>query len=120
MIIIFFILILAFLLYILSPLINESYWPFISRGAIAEIQEEKKEGIWAISDIDFEYEMGKLTKEDYDSTREFLKRRALPVLKRERDFSKNIILKPGKEISKNLKKNIIKEVLRICGKNLSS
>ncbi len=64
--------------------------------------------------------MGKLTREDYTSTREFLKRQALPVLERESDFSKSIILKPGKEISRGLKINITKEVLRICGKKLLS
>ncbi len=120
MLVIFFILILAFLIYIFVPLVNESYWPFINRGSLAGIQEEKKESIRAISDLDFEYEMGKLTKDDYTSTREFLKKQALPVMEKERDFSKRIILEPGKEISKGLKKNITKEVLRICGKKLSS
>ncbi|GBE03094.1 MAG TPA: hypothetical protein ENG95_06005 [Nitrospirae bacterium] len=120
MVIIFFILMLIFLVYILVPLINESYWPFVSRGTFAVIQEEKKECIRAISDVDFEYEMGKLTKEDYMVTREFLKRQARPALEKERDFSKGITLKPGKEISKSLKKSITKEVLRICGKKLLS
>ena len=120
MVILFFLLILFSLLYVLSPLLKESYWPFLRKGAFTEIHGDKKEGIWAISDIDFEYEMGKLTREDYASTREFLKRQALPVLEKERDFSKKIIVKPRKEISKSLKKDIIKEVLRICGKRLSS
>ena len=120
MVITFFFLILFSLVYVLSPLLKESYWPFLRKGFFAKIHEDKKEGIWAISDIDFEYEMGKLTREDYASTREFLKRQAFPVLEKERDFSKKIILKPGKEISKNLKKDITKEVLRICGKKFSS
>jgi hypothetical protein len=110
----------VFLVYILVPLMKESYWPFIRRGALAEIHEEKKEGLWAISDIDFEYEMGKLTREDYASTREFLKKQTLPVLEREKNLSEKIILKPKKEISRDLKKDINKEVLRICGKRLFS
>ncbi len=120
MVIPFFFLILFSLVYVLSPLLKESYWPFLRKGLFVKIHEDKKEGIWAISDVDFEYEMGKLTREDYASTREFLKRQAFPVLEKERDFSKKIILKPGKEISKNLKKDITKEVLRICGKKFSS
>ncbi len=120
MAILFFFLILFSLVYVLGPLLKESYWPFLRKGVFTEIHGDKKEGIWAISDVDFEYEMGKLTREDYASTREFLKRQAFPVLEKERDFSKKIILKPGKEISKNLKKDITKEVLRICGKKFSS
>lgn len=119
MVLLFFILILIFLIYIFIPLMKESFWPFIKRGVLAEIQEAKKEGIWAISDIDFEHEIGKLTTEDYTSTREYLKGEVLPVLERERDFSKKIILKPKKELSRGLKKDIIREVLKICGKKLS-
>ncbi len=120
MLIIFFILMLVFIAYILVPLAQDSYWPFVKRGSLAGIQGDKKEGLWAISDVDFEYEMGKLTREDYISTRESLKREALHVLQRERAFSEKIVLKPEKEISEGLKKDITGEVLRICGKKLSS
>ncbi|NOZ68233.1 MAG: hypothetical protein GXP46_03085 [Deferribacteres bacterium] len=120
MLVIFFVLMLAFLAYIFLPLAQDSYWPFVRRGALAGIQGDKKEGLWAISDVDFEYEMGKLTREDYISTRESLKREALHVLERERDLSEKIALKPKREISEALKKDITREVLRICGKKLSS
>ncbi len=118
-VLLFFILILFFLVYIFIPLMKESYWPFLRKGIFSEIHGDKKVGIWAISDIDFEYEMGKLTTEDYASTREFLKGEVLPVLERERNFSKEIILKPKKELSRVLKKDIIREVLKICGRRLS-
>lgn len=121
MVILFFILILASLAYILLPLAGENYWPFMSGGTLAGIQTEKKEGIQAISDIDFEFEMGKLTEEDHASTREYLKRQALPALKMERDLLNRMgLIKPKQEISKKLKQDINKEVLRICGKKLSS
>ncbi len=120
MVIPFFFLVLFSLVYILAPLLKESCWPFLRKGVFTEIHGDKKEGIRAISDIDFEYEMGKLTGEDYASTREFLKRQAFPVLEKERDCLKKIILKPKKEIPEELKKDITKEVLRICGKKFSS
>ncbi len=120
MVILFFILISASLAYILLPLAGENYWPFVSEGTLAGIQTEKKEGVQAISDIDFEFEMGKLTEEDHASTREYLKRQALPALKMERDLLDRMGLNPKQEISRKLKRDINKEVLRICGKKLSS
>ena len=119
-IILFFILMLIFLVYIFLPLMKEIYWPYTKKGELAEIRRNKKEGIRAISDIDFEFEMGKLTGEDYASTREFLKKQAVPALEKERDFSERLFSGPKKEISKKLKKEITGEVLRICGKKLSS
>ena len=116
----FFLLMLVSLIYIFSPLLKESYWPFLKKGLFTEVQEDKKEGIWAISDVDFEYEIGKLTKEDYTSTREYLKETVLPVLEKERDFSKKIILKPRKELPVKLKTDVVREVIKICGKRLSS
>ena len=103
MVIPFFFLILFSLVYVLGPLLKESYWPFLRKGVFTEIHGDKKEGIWAISDIDFEYEMGKLTTEDYTSTRQHLKETVLPVMEKERDFSKKITLKPCCQLQKTNK-----------------
>ncbi len=120
MVIPFFLLVLITLLYVFRPLLGESYWPFFGKGEFAELHEDKREGIWAISDLDFEYEAGKLTRDDYLSTREYLKGDVIPVLERERALSGKTASRPERAISEGLKKDIILEVSRICGKRLSS
>lgn len=120
MIAVFFsILVLITLLYVFSPLFGETYWPFLSKGNLTELHHARKEGIWAISDVDSEYEMGKLTKDDYTFLREYLKGEVAPVLKEEKDIL-NSALMPEKEISEDLKKDIIREVVRIWGKKFSA
>jgi hypothetical protein len=117
--VLFSVFVLISLIYVLSPLIGEMYWPFLSKGNFAELHHARKEGIWAISDVDSEYEMGKLTKDDHAFLREYLKGEVAPVLKEEKDIL-NRALKPEKEISDDLKEDIIREVVKIWGKKHSA
>lgn len=111
--------VLISLIYILSPLLGETHWPFLSKGKLTEIHNARKEGIWAISDVDSEYEMGKLTKDDHAFLRNFLKSEVAPVIRAEKDIL-DPALKPVKGISEELKKDLIREVVRIWGRNFSA
>lgn len=106
-------------IYILSPLLGETHWPFLSKGKLTEIHNARKEGIWAISDVDSEYEMGKLTKDDHAFLRNFLKSEVAPVIRAEIDIL-DPALKPVKGISEELKKDLIREVVRIWGRKFSA
>lgn len=117
--IIFSILVLIALIYILSPLLGETHWPFLSKGKVTEIHNARKEGIWAISDVDTEYEMGKLTKDDYAVLRDYLKSEVVPVITAEQDLL-SPLLKPVKGISEGLREDLMREVVRICGKKFSA
>ncbi len=117
--IIFFLFVLIALIYVLSPLVGENHWPFLSKGKLTEIHNARKEGIWAISDVDSEYEIGKLTKDDHALLRDYLKREVAPVIKAEKDLL-DPALQPVKGISAGLKKDLMREVVRICGKRFSS
>ncbi|MEE9524271.1 MAG: hypothetical protein V3V59_05905 [Thermodesulfovibrionales bacterium] len=108
------------LFYIFSPMFSDVYWPYLKKGMLDDLQSSRTEGIWAISDVDSEYEMGKLTKDEHAFLRKNLKEEVVPIIKQERDILKGDTLAPKREISRELKENIIKEVIRICGKNMSS
>jgi hypothetical protein len=90
------------------------------RGVMSELHMAKREGIMAITDIDTEYEMGKLTQEEHTVLREFFKGEVLPILKKEKDFQRDSISSPKREISTDLRRDIIREVMRVCGKDFSS
>jgi hypothetical protein len=117
--IIFFLFVLIALIYILSPLVGETHWPFLSKGKLTEIRSARKEGIWAISDVDSEYEMGKLTKDDHALLRNYLKGEVVPVIRAEKDLL-GPLLKPVKGISEGLREDLMREVVRICGKKFSA
>lgn len=113
--ILFAIMVLVSLLYILIPLFDEPCWPFLKKGLLTELRSSKKEGLMAISDLDNEYEMGKLTKDDYLSLRESLKSEVAPVLKKEMEIQKQEESKPEELSSDNVSSNLVREVIRICG-----
>ncbi|HDH01039.1 MAG TPA: hypothetical protein ENG80_04435 [Nitrospirae bacterium] len=115
---VFFLFSLLLLFYILSPIFGERYWPFMRGGVFEQLYGERKTGIWAISDVDAEYEMGKLTEEDHSLLREQFKAEVAPVLLREKELTINSGLSPEKGLSGELREEMIKEVIRICGKEL--
>jgi hypothetical protein len=101
-------------------LFDEPSWPFLKKGVLSELRSAKKEGLMAISDLDFEYEMGKLTQDDYIFLRDNLKSEVSPVLKKEMEITGNRILKQVDSSSNNLTPNLLREVIRICSLRRSS
>lgn len=119
MIFIYFIAVTVVLVYVLYPLLAEAYWPFMRQTALSELHLAKKEGIWAISDVDSEYEMGKITEEDHNFLRRQLKSEVMPVIKQEKGLYEQISLNHKRETSVKLRKRLVSEVLRLCGKDFS-
>jgi hypothetical protein len=111
----FFCLALAALLYLAVPLFWEPYWPWISKSPLEEVRKEKTMGIWAIADVDGEYEMEKLTEHDYSALRSHLKTELLEVMERERGLKKYAGSVLAHDIRPGLKRNLLYEVTRICG-----
>ena len=97
------------------PFASDRFWPYITKQKYSVLASAKKEGIWAISDVDNEYEMGKLSEEDYNSLRKHLKAEVLPVLKKEKELLESIRYEDGAEISLQLKHDLYKEGIRHCG-----
>ncbi len=104
--------ILLSLIYVLIPLFTEANWPFLKRGMLSELRSARKEGILAISDLDDEYAMGKLTRDDYARLRDSLKHEVAPVLKKEMEISGAETPVPGQN---GLTPSLLREVIRICG-----
>ena len=115
MVIVFFILALASLIYVGAPLLHERIWPQLESRPVSEIQREKREGIWAISDVDNEYEIGKLTEEDHEKLRAGLKEELAEIMQRERSMLKAGDVPRDRDIPRPLKKRLVFEVMRICG-----
>lgn len=115
--ILFNIIILLLLVYVLMPLFKEPYWPFLKRGLLSELQSAKKEGLMAISELDSEYEMGKLTKDDYVFLRNRLKSEIVPVLKKETEITGNEVAALSEQPKNNLTEKLLREVIRICSIN---
>jgi hypothetical protein len=113
--ILFAIMVLVSLVYVLLPLFDEPCWPILKKGTLTELRSAKKEGLMAISDLDSEYEMGKLTKDDYVYLRESLKGEVAPVLKKEMDIQKQEKSKPEELPTDNVTSDLVREVIRICG-----
>jgi hypothetical protein len=113
--ILFAIILLITLLYILFPLFNERYWPFLKRGALSELHSAHKEGVIAISDLDEEYQMGKLSKNDYFHIREGLKHEIAPVLKKEMELSGEGSAGLSSQGRNGRTVELLREVVRICG-----
>lgn len=115
-VVVFFLLALACLLYMGSPLVMQKYWPALKSSPLSELQRARKEGIWAISDVDNEYEMGKLTEADHAYLRQRLKAELLVVMEQEKKLTEDISMPAeDSDISPPLKKNLLAEVLRVCG-----
>lgn len=112
---------IAVFLYVAVPLVRESYWQFVNLRRLKEIYEEKKTGLWAITDIDNEYEMGKLSEEDYRLLREQFKSEILPVLKRERELTgmEHIDGKDSDRHIEKIREEALSEVIRIWGRRFS-
>ncbi len=115
--ILFNIIILLLLVYVLMPLFKEPYWPLLKRGLLSELHSAKKEGLMAISELHTEYEMGKLTKDDYVFLRNRLKSEIAPVLKKETEIAGNEVAALSEQPVNNLAENLLREVIRICGIN---
>jgi hypothetical protein len=110
------------LIYTGMPLLREQYWPFVNLSKLREITEEKRTGIWAITDIENEFQMGKLSEEDYNMLMEQFRSEILPVLKREQELLGKSPGTSGENgnLSEGVRQRVLLEVLRICGKRLSS
>jgi len=115
MVIVFFILILASLIYVGAPLLRERLWPQLEERPVSQIQRKKREGIWAISDVDNEYEIGKLTEEDHQTLRASLKEDLVDVMQQERNILEAGSIPKDRDIPRPLKQRLISEVVRICG-----
>lgn len=71
-------------LYILAPLLGWGATPAFetgdaARGAQEELLERRRELLAGIKDLDLEFEVGKLTREDYDQIRERLSQQAVEI-----------------------------------------
>lgn len=113
--ILFFCVMLVVLCYLALPIFRQPYWPCRATSPLSEIRKEKRKGIWAIADVDSEYEMGKLTDSDYTDLRGHLKDELLLVMDKEKNLLKNSGRIPDRDIRPQLKKKLLLEVARICG-----
>ena len=113
--VIFFCLTVTVLIYLALPIFREPYWPCRETGPLSEIKKEKRKGIWAIADVDSEYEMGKLTESDYTALRGNLKNELLLVMNKEKNLLQSSGRIPEKDIRPELKNKLLIEVARICG-----
>jgi len=113
---------LATLLYVCLPITKESYWHYINIKRLKELSEIKTTALAAIADIEKEYQMGKITKQEYLMLKEQFKKEVIPVLLQEKNlFSDTFVLnKKNIEVDETIRKNIIMEVLRSCGKRFIS
>ena len=71
-------------LYILAPFLGWGSTPAFetgaaSRGKREELLDRRREILAGIKDLDLEYEVGKLTREDYEQIREDLSRQAIEI-----------------------------------------
>ncbi|HHN65596.1 MAG TPA: hypothetical protein ENK09_09565 [Nitrospirae bacterium] len=108
-------------LYVTLPLLREPYWQYVNLNRLRDIYEEKKTGLWALTDIDNEYEMGKLSEDDYRALKEQFKTEVIPVLMEERRIVGEAIvgLDNKGSLNEKAKEAALSEVIRICGKRLS-
>jgi hypothetical protein len=113
--ILFFCITSAALIYLALPILKHQYWPCSETSPLSEIRKEKRNGIWAIADVDSEYEMGKLTENDYTALRGDLKNELLLIMNKERSLLESPGRIPDKDIGSELKKKLLLEVSRICG-----
>ncbi|NOX19849.1 MAG: hypothetical protein GXO99_01100 [Nitrospirae bacterium] len=117
-----FVLTVIIVVYSILPLVKEKYWPFVNVKRLKEISEEKTTGMWAITDIENEYQMGKLTEKDYQLLREQFKREIIPLLKKEQELvgSGGLKERVNGDLDDDVRQKMLMEVLRICGKDMSS
>ena len=113
--ILFAVMVIVSFVYILIPLFGEPCWPFLKKGVLTDLGSAKREGLMAISDLDAEYEMGKLTNDDYLSLRESLKSEVTPVLRKEMDIKAHEESKPVELPPDKFTSSLVREVVRICG-----
>ena len=113
--ILFAVMVILSFVYILIPLFGEPGWPFLKKGVLTDLRSAKRQGLTAISDLDSEYEMGKLTNDDYVSLRESLKSEVAPVLRKEMDIKAHEDSKPVELPPDKFTSNLVREVIRICG-----
>jgi hypothetical protein len=113
--ILFFCITLAALFYLVLPILRQPYWPCRETSPLSETRKEKRKGIWAIADVDSEYEMGKLTESDYTALRSNLKNELLLVMNKEKNLLQSSGRIPEKDIRPQLKNKLLIEVARICG-----
>lgn len=111
----FFCITLAAFFYLAIPVFKQPYWPCRETSPLAEIRKEKRKGIWAIADVDSEYEMGKLTEKDHAALRTQLKKELLQIMNRERALLESSGSTPEMDIEPGLKNKLLLEVSRICG-----
>jgi hypothetical protein len=115
MMILFGVIIFGSFIYILMPLFGEPCWPFLNRGNLSDLHSARKEGVLAISELDEEYAMGKLTKEDYQQLREGLKHEVAPILKKEIEMTGKDIHASVVPSRNGVTGSLLREVARICG-----
>ncbi len=115
MVIFFFVLAIATLVYAGAPLLRERTWPQLDSRPVTDIQREKREGLWAIADIDSEHEMGKLTTEDHAVLRVRMKKELAVIIQKERSMAGHAYASGESDIPPELKKKLLFEVMRICG-----
>ncbi len=115
MVIVFFVLAIVTLVYAGLPLMRDRTWPQLDSHPVTDIQREKREGLWAIADIDSEHEMGKLTTEDHAGLRKRMKEELAVIIQRERSMVGYAYASGEQDMPLPLKKKLLLEVLRICG-----
>lgn len=82
-----FILLISFILlaYVIQPLLQKKYKliyvPFIKINEKEDLLEKKDEMLGALKEIEFEYQMGKLSKKDYNELKRDYEINALKILK---------------------------------------
>lgn len=113
--ILFFCITFVILCYLALPVFRQPYWPCRESSPLSEIRKEKRKGIWAIADVDNEFEMGKLIESDYDALRSHLKNELLVVMNKEKKLLQNSRRIPDMDLRPELKNKLLIEVARICG-----
>lgn len=118
-VLLFFALALAAGFFILSPLFLEPLWPSPPSSPLSELRRHKRMQLWAIADIDDEYDMGKLNKSDHAALREYYKTELIAVIRQEKEMLGEYGAPRVTDIPRPLKERLLFEVTRICGRQRS-
>ncbi|RMG02067.1 MAG: hypothetical protein D6726_08305 [Nitrospirae bacterium] len=115
------IIVMSTVIYVGLPLFEERHWKYIDQYRLSAIYEEKKTGLWALSDIKNEYEMGKLTEEEYRELSNHFKKLLLPIIKSQSKEGMGIKAVATESPDKmRLRRDALNEVIKIWSKKVSS
>ena len=124
---------LGILGYVLYPLFQKRYqWagmPTIHNSGLENLIEAKKEALRALKEIDFEYQLGKMSQEDYEALKTDYQQRAIQILRQidqlqhtdgDEDFIERQIRQYRQRLKGNKANHNDWQFCPQCGKSLQS